>query len=192
MAKPGFIAIFRQLQDHDLWKEKPFDKRSAWIDIILSAQFHDSSIEIGGNTIDIKRGSWFVSITTLENRWGWSRNKVRNYIRYLERDGMLTTKRYTKGYVLTVVNYEKFQSVGTAKGTSKGTDKGTDKGISEGTSKGTYTNNTNKGNKVTKKKKTSPMDQYTFSEEEIQHMIEVDPKNEEYFREAMRRQREET
>ena len=193
MERPGFIAIYRKIQDHWLWEDK--ERFYAWMDILLSAQFHDSRVLIGGNTITVPRGTWFVSLKTLETRWSWSRNKTRAFIRTLVSDGMITTKRTSKGMLLTVVNYEVYQNGGTAKGTSKGTPEGTAEGTSEGTSKGTsegtHTNKGNKGNKVNKKKKTAPPSGWTFSEEEIQKMLREDPNNEEYFRAALKKRDEE-
>lgn len=152
--KPGFVAIFRKIQDHWLWNEKPYHRAMAWIDILLSAQFHDSKVVVGGQVINVPRGTWFVSIKTLETRWGWSRNKVRTFIRTLERDGMVHAEGTARGMLLTVVKYEDYQSAGTAKGTAKGTTEGTAEGIAggtaEGTSEGTHTNKGNKGNKGNK------------------------------------------
>ena len=38
----GWIKVHRDLNDHWIWKSKePFDKRSAWIDLILLANFKD-------------------------------------------------------------------------------------------------------------------------------------------------------
>lgn len=192
MEKPGFIAVYRKIQDHWLWEDK--ERFYAWMDILLSAQFHDSKVLIGGNTITVPRGSWFVSLKTLETRWSWSRNKTRTFIRTLVSDGMLTTKRTPKGMLLTVVNYEVYQNGGTSKGTSKstpeGTTEGTSKGTSEGTSEGTHTNKGNKGNKVNKKKKTvSP--EWTFERDEIERMLKEDPDNEEYFQAALKKRDEE-
>lgn len=192
MERPGFIAVYRKIQDHWLWEDK--ERFYAWMDILLSAQFHDSKVLIGGNTITVPRGSWFVSLKTLETRWSWSRNKTRAFIRTLVSDGMLTTKRTPKGMLLTVVNYEVYQNGGTSKGTSKstpeGTTEGTSKGTSEGTSEGTHTNKGNKGNKVNKKKKTvSP--EWTFERDEIERMLKEDPDNEEYFQAALKKRDEE-
>lgn len=192
MERPGFIAVYRKIQDHWLWEDK--ERFYAWMDILLSAQFHDSKVLIGGNTITVPRGSWFVSLKTLETRWSWSRNKTRTFIRTLVSNGMLTTKRTPKGMLLTVVNYEVYQNGGTSKGTSKstpeGTAEGTSKGTSEGTSEGTHTNKGNKGNKVNKKKKTvSP--EWTFERDEIERMLKEDPDNEEYFQAALKKRDEE-
>ena len=192
MEKPGFIAVYRKIQDHWLWEDK--ERFYAWMDILLSAQFHDSNVLIGGNIITVPRGSWFVSLKTLETRWSWSRNKTRAFIRTLVSDGMLTTKRTPKGMLLTVVNYEVYQNGGTSKGTSKstaeGTTEGTAEGTSKGTSEGTHTNKGNKGNNGTRKKKTFDLSACTFDREEIERMLREDPNNEEYFRAALKKRDE--
>jgi len=179
--RPGYISIYRKIQDNWLWSDKPFNKALAWIDILLSAQFHDSKVVIGGQVIEVPRGSWFVSVKTLETRWGWSSNKIRTFIRTLERDGMIQTEGTTRGTLLTVVKYEDYQSGGRAKGRTESTSEGTTEGIAEGTSEGrtegttegTHTNKSNKSNKVNKRKNQDPLSAYTFTQEEIDRLDEL-------------------
>ena len=169
MERPGYISVYRKIQDHWLWNEKPYHRAMAWIDIILSAQFHDSKVVVGGHVIDVPRGSWFVSLGTLETRWGWSKNKIRTFLRTLERDGMIHAEGTARGMLLTVVKYEDYQTAGIAKGTAKGTPKGTAEGTAdgtpEGTPEGTHTNKGNKDNKANKIDKTF-LARCTYSKEE--------------------------
>ena len=192
-SKPGFIAIFRKIQDHWIWDDA--DRFRAWIDILISAQFHDSKVYIDGKLITVPRGSWFISQKSLETRWGWSKTKIRYFIRTLIEQGMITTEGTPRGTIITVVNYEVYQNPSTAKNTAKDTTESTAKDTAENTSgdtsEGTHTNKGNKGNKVNKKKKTAPPSGWTFSEEEIQKMLREDPNNEEYFRAALKKRDEE-
>lgn len=146
--KPGFVAIFRKIQDHWIWQDP--ERLHAWLDILISAQFHDSEKMIKGKLVKVPRGSWFISQKTLESRWGWSKNKIRHFIGTLVEEGMITAKGTTCGTILTVVNYELYQNPGTAKGTPKSTSEGTPEGTPEGKPEGTHTNKGNKGNKGNK------------------------------------------
>lgn len=118
---PGWIRLDRSIQDNWLWKEdEPFDKRSAWIDLLMLANFEDKKIPYKGAVITCKRGDVNLSISALAKRWHWSRDKVRNYLRILESDGMVTTKTTTHRTTVTLVNYGFFQdSVTTNKATNK-------------------------------------------------------------------------
>lgn len=192
MSKYGYVSIHRQIQEHWLWEAMPFDIRSAWLDILLSANYHNSRLMIGGTLIEIPRGTWFVSIQTLATRWGWSRNRVEHFLGELSKDGMIETKGTARGTLITIVNYGKFQSEGGAKGVAKGEAKrvaeGVAEGETEGEAEGVHPNKGNKGNKGNKRSRTAPPD-FDFSEEE---MARHDPKDEAYWREALRREREGT
>jgi hypothetical protein len=58
VAVRGWITLSRKIQDHWLWqKNKPFDYRSAWIDLLLTVNHEDKKIPFGGQVIMVKRGS---------------------------------------------------------------------------------------------------------------------------------------
>lgn len=191
-SKPGFIAIFRKIQDHWIWDDA--ERFRAWIDILISAQFHDSKVYIDGKLINVPRGSWFISQKSLETRWGWSKTKIRYFIRTLIEQGMITTEGTPRGTIITVVNYEVYQNPGTAKNTAKDTAESTPKNTAgntlDDTSEGTHTNKGNNGNKVNKKKKTASPE-WTFERDEIERMLKEDPDNEEYFQAALKKRDEE-
>ena len=108
----GWIKIHRKILDCSIWNSRePFDKRSAWIDILLSASHKDLNLMIGGINEKIPRGSFMFSIEKLCDRWGWSRNRVKRFLALLEREQMIETKGTNKGTLISVLNYNAFQSV---------------------------------------------------------------------------------
>lgn len=137
-----------------MWQEKPFDKRSAWIDLLLSANHKDKKICIDGKPVVIKSGSFHTSIVQLADRWGWDRRKVSRFIDVLESDGMLSRNSTTNGTTLTIVNYGFFQNERTTNGTPNGTTDGTAHGTADGTTHGTQTINI-KNDKKEKKEKNN-------------------------------------
>lgn len=107
----GWIKLHRQIQECFLWRIKePFDKRSAWIDLLLLMEHQDKNLMIDGKIETIKRGSYMLSIEKLCDRWMWSRNKVKRYLDVLEREHMIATKRTNKGTLVNVVNYCIYQN----------------------------------------------------------------------------------
>ena len=199
--KPGYVAVFRKIQDHWIWDDP--EMFHAWMDILISAQFHESKKYVNGKVITVPRGSWFISQKTLETRWGWSKNRVRHFLRTLSDDGMVTSKGTPDGTIITVVNYEVYQNPGTAKGTPKGTAEGTTEGTPKGKTEGTHTNHIYQGDQVKQEKKTSTasiLRKCTFEEDEIERNIDlcsngkspfpnIDIENE-YFRIAMAKREE--
>ena len=121
MAEPStFIKLDRAILNHWLWKEKPFSKGQAWIDLLLIANYADEK-KLDGDTVMIyKRGSIPRSVASLANRWGWNRKTVKNFLLALQMDGMVTVDGTTHGTTVTIENYGKFQDVRTTKRTTTG------------------------------------------------------------------------
>jgi DNA replication protein DnaD len=117
MANEGWISIHRQLQDNSIWSSsKPFDDRSAWIDILLMANHKDREIQIGNQIVVIKKGQRFTSIRKLAEKWHWSTNRVKRYLDMLVSAGMIYKDSTHGGTLLTIVNYGKFQDSGYTNG----------------------------------------------------------------------------
>ena len=145
----GYIKLYRDIMDSDIWKLKePFDYRSAWIDLLLLASHKDHDIFSKGKLIKSKRGQVNRSLQQLADRWNWkSRGRVKRFLAELEAAQMVNTKCTSNGTVITIENYNKFQRQIMGDGTTNGTTHGT----SDGTTDGTQTimnNNDKKGNIV--------------------------------------------
>lgn len=108
----GWIRLHRQIQDHEMWdsEDEPFDRRSAWIDLLLLANHEDKTTLFGNQKITIKAGQKITSLVKLAERWNWSRNKVRRYLNALESVGMILRKSDNKKTLITIVNYGIYQS----------------------------------------------------------------------------------
>lgn len=106
----GWIKIYRQIRNHWIWKDKePFDKRSAWIDLLLSVNHKSKKIPFENDFIEIERGQTLTSIKQLAERWSWSRHKVSDYLNQLEQDTMIVQIRDTRKTLISIVNYSKYQ-----------------------------------------------------------------------------------
>lgn len=120
MSKEGWIALHRKLQDNKLWNCEPFSRGQAWIDLLLMANHEEKSFLLGNQSMTIGRGQRFYSVEKLSKRWKWSEKKVRNFLTLLENEQMIIKKGQTKGTLVTIVNYDFYQSEGQAKGRTKG------------------------------------------------------------------------
>lgn len=160
MAK-GWIRLHRELADNWIWSDKePFDKRSAWIDLLLMANHKDFKTVKGMTLVHRKRGEVNTSVLYLSKRWGWSRNKVYRYLELLKEDGMIRIDGTTDGTTITIENYEKYQIAPTADETTTETTDGT----TSGTTNGTYDNNVKECNKNGNKRKVGNFIPPTLSE----------------------------
>lgn len=112
MSEPrdwGWISVHRTIFDNWLWEEKPFSKGQAWIDLLLLANSSDRKVPFGKKLVLVKRGEKMISMRQLEQRWGWSNNKVKNFLNILQDDGMINYKCTTKNTVYSIVNYNDYQ-----------------------------------------------------------------------------------
>lgn len=108
----GWIRIYRQIKNSWIWKDKePFDKRSAWIDLLLSVNHKSKIIPFENSFIEIERGQTLTSIKFLAERWKWSRHKVSDYLNQLEQDTMIVQIRDKRKTLISIVNYNKFQTI---------------------------------------------------------------------------------
>jgi DNA-binding transcriptional regulator YhcF (GntR family) len=117
----GWISLHRKIQKHWLWDDKPFSKGQAWIDIIMMVNHEDGKAYFRDSVYEVKRGQRITSELQLAERWGWSRNKVRNFLNTLEKEQMLKVKKDKRKTVLEVVNYNAYQDNKTTKGTTEST-----------------------------------------------------------------------
>ena len=113
----GWISLYRSIQDHWLWQEKPFSKAQAWLDLLLSANHKEAKILMDNTLIKLEKGSFFTSELKLADRWGWSKKKVRNFLELLSNDNMIVKESTKKGTKLSVVNYNVYQTLGNHEGT---------------------------------------------------------------------------
>ncbi|KMT21575.1 hypothetical protein [Clostridium cylindrosporum] len=106
----GWISLYRSIQDHWLWQEKPFDKARAWIDLLLLANHQDNKFLLGNELIEVKKGSFITSQRKLMERWGWGAGKTREFLKLLQSDGMIIFEADKKKTTITIVSYEQYQN----------------------------------------------------------------------------------
>lgn len=106
MSKEGWISLYRRIQDCIIWcSDEPFDRRSAWIDLLLSANHRDKELIFDGKTITVTKGQLVTSVRNLASQWHWGKDKTLNYLRLLEKLGMITRTSDSRRTLITIENY---------------------------------------------------------------------------------------
>lgn len=117
----GYIKLFRQLMENEIWKDsEPFCRRAAWVDLLMMANHEDHTVWDSGESIEVGRGEVNRSVKYLADRWHWSRGKVTRFLHDLEMNHMASTKRTGKRTAIVIENYSVWQDARTGKRTQNG------------------------------------------------------------------------
>ncbi len=109
-VQPGWIKLYKQTLDSDFWLDpEPFSHRSAFIHVLLSANWRQGVSRRNGHKVTIKRGQWLTSIRKLMDTFHWSKNRVYRWLQAMKDYEMIESENLGFGTLLTVVNYDKYQ-----------------------------------------------------------------------------------
>lgn len=106
----GWIKLHRQIRNHWVFKNANYFK--AWVVIISEVNHKSTKVVIEGELIECKRGQSINSLATWVKILGddWTIQKLRTFLKLLEKDEMINTEGLRKTTRLTVCNYESYQS----------------------------------------------------------------------------------
>ena len=106
----GWIKLHRQIRNHWVFKNANYFK--AWVVIISEVNHQTSKVLIEGELIECKRGQSINSLATWVSILGddWTIQKLRTFLKLLEKDEMINTEGLRKTTRLTVCNYDSYQS----------------------------------------------------------------------------------
>ena len=116
----NWVKINRSLLESDIWRQEPFARGQAWVDLILLANHSEGFIRARGVKITLKRGQVGRSQVELSKRWKWSRGKVKRFLDELEVEQQIEQQKNNVNSVISIVNYDKYQSSSTADSTANG------------------------------------------------------------------------
>lgn len=105
----GWVSIHRKLSENPLWTCEPFSRGQAWIDLILLAAHKRHYFYKRGVKVEVDRGCLAWSEKALSERWKWSRSKVRNFLKDMEKEHQIDLQKSNVTQVVTIKNYDKYQ-----------------------------------------------------------------------------------
>ena len=114
MVNKGFIKLPRQIIEDTHYFSEPFTRTQAWVDLIILANYQDTTALVRGVKIVVKRGQVCRSITELAKRWKWSRNRVMRFTEGLVDAERLHVQKLPIVNVYTIRDYEEYQGNGAA------------------------------------------------------------------------------
>jgi len=111
MSKAGWIKLYRSIEDWEFYCDGPFDKTHAWIDMLIMANREPKTISVRGNLVRVERGEIGLSETTMAEKWGWSRERVRRFLRLLETRKQIRQQKNNILSKIIILNYENYQQI---------------------------------------------------------------------------------
>lgn len=103
----GWIKLQRAIKEHWIWKDPV--KLKWWIDILISVNHAPTKVNIGNQLFECGRGQSIQSLSNWAKQWGVSKDKARNFLVLLEKDGMISHESVGKSTRITVCKYDTYQ-----------------------------------------------------------------------------------
>lgn len=105
----GWVKLYRQIIESELYFSEKFSRCQAWIDLILLANHKPTTIFLRGAEVKLNRGDLGYSIVTLSVRWKWNERTVDRFLKWLESRQMIQCKKSNVTTVISILNYERYQ-----------------------------------------------------------------------------------
>lgn len=104
-TKNGFTLWAKQTCDSKIFSDKPDHWFKVWFYIVSNVNFKENGrFERGQGLFTYNE---LVSVLTPKK----SRSVIDRIMRWLKTDDMLTTRKTTRGFIITVLNYDKYQNL---------------------------------------------------------------------------------
>jgi hypothetical protein len=117
----GSFQVARQLFSSEIWREKPSSWKVIWI-YILGKVNHKKNGKFD-------RGEGFFNFSEERRQIGndITSNMIKRFCQYALRSSMTSTKRSTRGMLIKVINYDKYQTLSNFTSTNQSTSKAREK-----------------------------------------------------------------
>lgn len=110
----GYIKVWRKLQEDEIWMNpEPFNKRDAWIDLLVMTWAKKKIFIIGNKAVELEPGQLFLAYRFLCSKWHWSKGKLKDYLDLLASPDVkkIIYKSTHDGTLITILNWETYQPI---------------------------------------------------------------------------------
>lgn len=116
--KARWVRVSVETFDHEILDMGRYDRRSAWLWLITNAAWKERRVNHKGRPITLKRGQLLGARSFLAEKFGWGEQELRTFLKALVTNGMIEINQSSGHFanVITICNYEKYQSAENAKG----------------------------------------------------------------------------
>jgi len=108
MRNKGWVKLYRAQFTHWISK-KPWCDGYAWAYFYSQANHKPGMVNLRNEYIEVKRGQFVTSKIKLMELFGWTRTHLKNFLKSLKKEKMITYRTTYRFTVVTVVKYEAYQ-----------------------------------------------------------------------------------
>jgi hypothetical protein len=106
----GWVKLWRDQFRHEISERKPWCDGYAWSYLYSRANFRPTIVNFRNQYISIERGQFVTSKSKLQRIFGWSKKRTNSFLTSLEVGGMSTIRTTNRFVIISICNYDKFQS----------------------------------------------------------------------------------
>ena len=114
VSNAGYIRMHREIWNSPEFRDSEFSEREAFLWMVSEAAWRDRVMPTSNGPLPLKRGQFSASFRFMADRFGWSKDRVFRFLKRLEnRDTIATataTDRATGQKIITIRNYDAYQS----------------------------------------------------------------------------------
>ena len=115
MTERGYIALARGVLGHPIvGARNPYSDLEAWLWMLFEASWKPRRVRVtngrSAGFLQLARGQLSHSRSYMAKAWGWSEKRVRTFLYRLEKDRQIVRQTGHLQTVITVCNYEFYQS----------------------------------------------------------------------------------
>ncbi|MEL6646641.1 MAG: hypothetical protein AAFQ05_02860 [Pseudomonadota bacterium] len=105
----GFFAVKRGITSHPMFKQQP-ERALVWLWLLDNACWKDTPHDINGNIVTVRRGQVCASERRIAQECGVGYQVVRTFLKRLKAEHMINAEVTHGRNIITLCNYEKYQS----------------------------------------------------------------------------------
>lgn len=106
----GWICLYRKILENPIIC-KDSDYFAVWCYLLLSATHKDMNVIFGGDKIILREGQLITGRKVIAEKFKISESKVKRILIDLENDQQIDRQRSNKNSLVTIINWNKYQSV---------------------------------------------------------------------------------
>lgn len=124
----GWVKLHRCIMDN--WVFDDAKSLKAWLHLILTVNHEENKIPFDGKLQIVKPGQTITSISKLAKAWGYTWRTADKIIKNFILDDMVSIEHIGRAFILTILNYESYQSLSESRAKSRAKSTGESRGES--------------------------------------------------------------